>query len=928
MPGRPLRLPLAALLLTLFLPLRAEAQATGQIAGRVLDSQTGRPVVAARVAVQGTQLSVATNVDGRYTLRAVPAGERTLTVSAFNYQNKTVSGVNVAAGGVATTDVTLAAGSAVALTGLTVTGTRERGSVNRALDEQRTAIGVVNSTTREQIARSPDGDAARAVQRVSGVTVQDGKYVFVRGLGERYTTASLNGARIPSPDPEKKVVPLDLFPSNLLESITTSKTFTPDQPGDFSGASVNLRTREFPTRRTFTFSLNTGTVAGAGRSILFPGSRRNLLADHAADRALPPLVASANGSFDRLNQGDINRLVGSFRDQWSPSNSTFGPNASAALTMGGEENLLGRRIGYVGAFTWSQSQDVRLDETRALGVAGNDNHAIKRNAFTGQTATTGVLWGGMLNLTTFLGTKHKFEFNNSYNRAADSEAHQDLGSLEDYADVDSVSRTQLTYVERSVRSNQVRGTHQLFSGMTFDWAYTNSRVTRDQPDQSNILYGKEPNIAGGGYFPFGWLSFIPDATRRSYSNLSETANEAQGNLSVRLGPASAEGRVRMGGWYRRAHRDADARYYNIFARRSLTADERRLTPEEIFDGRFSQDTSNVLNLSPSTSGGAYDARDQVGAGYMMGEWLFADRFRVIGGARVERWMLDLSAEPTQGNAVQVSRRNTDILPSLALNVSLGDRQNLRFSGSQTLARPEYREVAPVEFTSLVGELNEVGNDSLQRTLVQNFDARWELYPGAGEVMSLAVFAKHFSQPIERIELATNGANRLSYANAQSAINYGVELELRKNLGSFSESLSPFTAFTNATVMHSRIDLGSDTRSAATRANRPMVGQAPYVVNAGLSYARGERGSTSATLLYNVVGKRIWAAAQLPILEDAYEMPRNVLDLSLRFPVMRHMSGKFDAQNLLDSPTLVKQGEVERLRYHTGRTLSVGLSWQP
>ena len=453
-------------------------------------------------------------------------------------------------------------------------------------------------------------------------------------------------------------------------------------------------------------------------------------------------------------------------------------------------------------------------------------------------------------------------------------------------------------------------------------------MTRDQPDQSSILYGKEPNIAGGTYFPFGWLYFIPDATRRSFGALAETANEAQANLGFRVGPTAAEGRVRMGGWYRRAHRDADARYYNIFARRSLTADERRLSPEELFDGRFTQDTSSVLSLSPSTSGGAYDARDQVAAGYLMGEWLFADRFRLIAGARVERWMLDLEAEPTQGGTVFVSRRNTDVLPSLALNVALGDAQNLRFSASQTLARPEYREVAPVEFTSLVGELNEVGNDSLQRTLVQNFDARWELYPSAGEVLSLALFAKRFDAPIERIELASTGANRLSFANAQSAVNYGVEVKVRKGLGAFSESLSPFTVFTNATVMHSEIRLGDDTRSAATRSNRPMVGQAPYVVNAGLSYARGERGSASATLLYNVVGRRIWAAAQLPILEDAYEMPRNVLDFSLRLPVARGLSAKVDAQNLLDAPVLVKQGEVERLRYRTGRTVSLGLNWHP
>lgn len=923
MPKRPWRHAPAALLLSLLLPLAAAAQQTGQIAGRVLDSQSGRPLPAARVAVQGTQLAATSAVDGRYMLRGVPAGEHAVTVSLLGYAPKTVTGVRVTAGGAAALDLTLAP-QGIALAGVTATATRERGSVSRALDEQRTAIGVVNATTREQIARSPDGDAAKAVQRVSGVTVQDGRYVFVRGLGERYTTASLNGARLPSPDPEKKVVPLDLFPSNLLEGITTAKTFTPDQPGDFSGAVVNLRTREFPARHTLSFSASGGSVAGVGSAPLFPGAHSNFFATGAASRALPALVANA-GTLSGLNPADGNRLISSFRNQWSPVAGSLPPNVSGALTLGGEDRLLGRRFGYVGALTYSRSQEARLDERRALGVADNDFHATERNAFTGETATSGVLWGGLLNLTTFLGTGTRLELNNAYNRSADSEAHRDVGTLDDYADVDSIRRTRLSYVERTMRSNQLRGTHRLL-GSTLDWSFTDARVTRNQPDQSDILYGREPNIAGGGHFPTGWLGFIPDGTRRSFSTLAERADEAQANLAVPLGPSSAEARIKVGGWWRRTRRDADSRYYDIYARRPLSPADRALTPEEIFDGRFSRDTSSLLAISASTTGGRYAALDRVSAGYVMGEWLFAGRFRVVGGARVERWMLDLLAEPIQGSAELLGRRSTDVLPSLALNVVLGDDQNLRFSASRTLARPEYREVAPVAMSpNEPGELSEVGNAKLQRTLVQNYDARWELYPSAGEVLSLAVFAKRFASPIERIEIAATGANLLSWANAASATNYGVEVEARKGLGSFAAALEPVTVFANATLMKGEIRLGADSLSAATRENRPMVGQAPYVLNAGLAYARGERGATSATLLYNVVGRRIWAAAQVPLLDDAYELPRHGLDLSLRFPVVRGMSGKLDASNLLDSPVRVRQGRVDRLRYRTGRAVSVGFS---
>jgi TonB-dependent receptor len=295
---------------------------------------------------------------------------------------------------------------------------------------------------------------------------------------------------------------------------------------------------------------------------------------------------------------------------------------------------------------------------------------------------------------------------------------------------------------------------------------------------------------------------------------------------------------------------------------------------------------------------------------------------------VERWSLDLDAQPTSAGLVNITRRSSDVLPSLAVNVELGGEQNLRLSASRTLARPEYRELAPVQYYSLAGERPEFGNPSLQRTLVQNFDVRWERYAAAGEVMSLAFFAKRFDQPIERIEVAASGANLISYANAASASNYGVELELRKGLGMLGSRLDPFTVFTNATVMKSRIHLGNDSLSAATNADRPMVGQAPYVVNAGLSYASGDHGEASATLLYNVVGKRIWAAAQVPLAVDAYEMPRHSLDFSLRVPVMRAVAAKLDASNLLDSAVEVKQGDVVRLRYTTGRRVAFGVAWHP
>jgi TonB-dependent receptor len=265
------------------------------------------------------------------------------------------------------------------------------------------------------------------------------------------------------------------------------------------------------------------------------------------------------------------------------------------------------------------------------------------------------------------------------------------------------------------------------------------------------------------------------------------------------------------------------------------------------------------------------------------------------------------------------------LPSASLNWRLSDAQTVRLSASQTLARPEYREMAPVQYREVLGGDNVVGNPSLRRTLIKNLDLRWEWYPGPSEALSVALFAKDFQDPIERVYLATSGTRVITFENAEGARNYGIELELRKDLGSLTEALTPFSLFSNLTLMESEIIIGSAT-SSRIRDKRPMVGQSPYVVNTGLTYA-AVNGGFSTTLLYNVAGKRIASAGESP-LPDVTELPRQMLDLSLRFSLWRGLSGEADLKNLLDAPYEFRQGDVVREFYRTGRSMSLGLNWRP
>src|SRR5918995_6961767 len=286
------------------------AQEAGRIVGRVVEAEQGSPVAGAQLEIVGTTLTAISALDGRYGFQSVVPGPVSIRVRMIGFAPKVVTGIMVEAGRTIAQDLALAP-SAVQLAEISVSAEAERGSVNQALDEQRNAYNIVSSVTSEQIQKSPDSDAGQAVQRGSGVTVQDGKYVFVRGLGERYTTTSPNGTRVPSPEPERKVVPLDLFPSALLEGITTSKTFTPDQPGDFSGASVNLKTREFPAGRVVSFSASAGlNTAASGKDILrAPTVGGEWLGSPGSERRIPA-GALAAGDLSGSSQAEVNTIIG------------------------------------------------------------------------------------------------------------------------------------------------------------------------------------------------------------------------------------------------------------------------------------------------------------------------------------------------------------------------------------------------------------------------------------------------------------------------------------------------------------------------------------------------------------------------------------------------------------------------------------------
>ncbi len=895
-------------------PAVSDSGPTGRIVGRIIDQSSGAGISDAYIQVVGTRSGAKSGVDGNFVIAAAPAGTVTLHIRRIGFAAKTVTGIVLDPGQSIEQNVSLAS-AVVQLETTIVTATVERGSVNAALDRQRTATAVVNSVTSEQISKSPDRDAAQAVQRVSGVTVSDGRYVFVRGLGERYTNTSLNGAALPSPEPERKVVPLDLFPSALLQSVTTSKTFTPDQPGDFTGAQVNIETREFQTGGLLTMFSSVGFNSLAmGKTIPgtqafgvpwlgIPGSDRNL---PAIARATPTSAFGSTAS---------QQFVQSIRNVWEPISRMGAPNRSFGASAGGQASLLRHPVTYVLSGSYALNQEIHSNELRQLVVGGGGATVRAYNTYQGATGRTNTLWGGIGNFSTMLGSRTRLAFNNIYNHSADNEAHSDEGfdeqlSTDPTARQSSVRRSWLDFVERTVRSNQVKAEHALGSRINVDWNFTSSEVTRWQPDHTDLFYMRQSPT--DMYF----LPNDPKASRRVFAFLDETVLNPGANLKLTIGHLENPVQLKLGTQVRSTHRDAALDPY-LVTPSGVTQAQLEMQPDSLFSYLAA---SGRVAVQRDPDAGFYKANDRVNAGYGMLEIPLGTRINLIGGARVEDWRLSLKSKKYLGEEFDSVYANTDVLPSLSVNIKLGSSQNLRLAATRTLSRPEYRELSTLQEKGPVGDLDFVGNPALQRALINNYDARWEMYPQSGEILSLGIFAKKFDHPIEKVQVSTNGGNIYSFVNANSARNFGVELEARKRIA------SPITLFSNVTFMKSKIEPGNTDISALTSADRPMVGQAPYVVNAGVNF-ENSTGTFGATALYNVVGRRITATGTKPT-PDTYLEPRNMLDFSLRFPLYGSTSAKINAANLLDAEYKEIAGGITRLSYRTGRVFSFGLSWAP
>lgn len=894
---------------------------TGIITGTVYDSQTGNIVRAAAIKTKEEKYATQSDIDGKYVLK-LPPGKYTLLVSADGYFDQPIEGVEVESRRKQYIDAIIVPQNLISEEKMVVTADSvQAATVKSAMLERQLAPMILDNISAEDISKNPDSDAAAVLERVIGVSVIDDKFVYVRGLGERYSSTQVNGSMVPSTDPEKKVVAFDLFPASLINKISTLKNFTPDQPGDFSGALVKIETVEFPEEFVLKYSTSLGfnTNVSLQDTLGYPGSPLDWIGFGYNERRLPSIIPDAR--ITRRNDitgtgftpEELQTFGRAFKDEWESQVYTAAPNMSHSITAGGTKGP----FGVIFSLTYSHKNS-RVNESLNTFQSLNGN-LIPWNTFTNDKNTETVKMGFVGSLSFKLNDSNKLLWKNFYTRDASDETR----FLSGYSNGNTADErdTRLRYLQETMWTTQAAGEHyfNFFTNSLLEWRMAYSKSTRGEPDLREVVYRSEEGKNDFSFAPEGQSGF------RQFSDQKDRILEPGIDWSLFLLRGGFNATLKFGGLYQRRLRDFESRRF-IFHLDDRSIDLRQ-SPEQLFASENIE--PGVIELREITRfSDTFDANQNIYAGYAMVDALLAQNWHLTGGVRYEKSQIRLDTfDPFKPLLEPIVTRldSKDLLPAASVIYSVRQNMNFRASYSRTLNRPEFREMAPFQFTDISGRSTIIGNPDLKQSKIDNYDFRWEWFPSGEDLYAVSFFSKKFYQPIERV-LFYSADLLTSFANSDHADNRGIELEVKKELGFISDRLRNFTIYSNYSRIYSRVSIGDMQGIVMTSLERPLQGQADYIFNANLEYSNPKI-RTDFRILYNLVGSRITevGATHLP---DVYEQPNHFLDFAFahQFNGLYRMKLKFTVENILNRAIRELQGDRLYYGYRIGRTFGVGISY--
>lgn len=822
-----------------------------------------------------------------------------------------------------------------------VRGSYQRGGEALYLDEKRAAPVVAEALGAEQIARTGDSDAATTLKRVTGLTLVDGRFVYVRGLGERYSSVALNGAPIPSPDPTRRVVPLDLFPTDLLDGVVVQKGYTPDMPGEFGGGAVLLRTRDVPSkffvRVNGTLGYQDGTSFKDGYT--YEGGGQDWTGHDNGARELPDSLAAATaGGMVLRPQTPLNpngatpaQLERYGEDMaasgYGVKRETLPPDAGFSAAIGNRWELGESRLGFTAAARYNQGWD-RNEEIRrtfqasSAGLEPADSLAVddtRRN----------VDFSAFLNVGYEITPQHRLNATSVLLRQSEDRTKISEG----VQDEQQARFTELRWTENQLFAQQLGGNH-LFPAahdLSLDWQYTWARANRDEPDTRRYRYDR----AQDGSLSFSQRS---DSNQTTWAELADYQRDLsiKGKLPFDFDTATLD--VAFGGERMERHRDASLRSFSFSAAGPLARDPAvlALTIDEVLSPGHIGEDGFVLTESTLPTDNYYASQDLT-AFFLGIDTNIAQKYRIALGARREKndqAVTTFSLSNPEAPPVVAGEDTQSTLPAAAFTWSYSADAQLRASYSKTLSRPDFRELSPAPYLDPLLDVQVVGNPELVSASIRNYDLRWEYYFSPVETVSIGAFLKEFENPIEKTRLPGSGV-LLSLDNAESARNYGIELDVTKGLEFVADwpgfrhihgDWANWTIGFNYARIKSSIQLDPLDASFQTNLERPMQGQSPYVANLQLGHQAGD-GSSEATLLYNVSGRRI-AAVGVAGQPDIYEEAFRQLDFQYRRALGDDWSFRLRLRNLLDPAVRYTQGPETTRDFKKGRALMLTFEWKP
>ena len=865
----------------------ASAQETGTIFGKVVDSATGEELIGANILLDGTTIGAATDIEGNYKISNIPAGTYSLIASMIGYSKYVVTEVAIKPGEQKKLELALVS-EAIETDEVVITAEALKNTEVSVLKIQQNSANIVDGVSSELISKNNSSDGTDVLKRMSGITISEGKYAYVRGVGDRYNNTLLNGASLPSTDPEKKSFSYDIISANLIENIITAKTFTPDKPGDFTGGLVQINTIEFPSKFTLTVNSSAGYNSNStfNSFTTYSGGKTDFLGFDDGTRSLPGTINDTRVVRGNYSDQEMQDIGLSFKNNWHTQGTTAPINGNIKITLGDKYDLGEDLLGYIASFDYSSSTTISDRQKNFYDFSG------ARYLYSGVGNINTSMLSGLLNFSYKFNGTNKISFKNIYNQNSDDETviyKGDYRYADQYRDI-----TSLRFVSRSLSSHQLVGEHffNLMNGFSWDYGLSYSRSLRDEPDARRYVYSRALDR------PEDPLVFQLDQslTTRFYSDLEDNDYNFTTNFGIKPFVDPSLPKLSIGALYNKKDRTFDARIFGFKNNPGGNFTEKdsilKLSIDQIFQPE--NINPNFISVNEITKpSDSYDSYQKVAAGYAMLDASIFNSFRLVVGARYEYSEQNMDSYTITNDPVIVHDYYRDWLPSINLTYLLNENINIRLAYSKTLARPEFREKAPFQYFDFMANELVQGNPDLIRALITNYDLRFEMFPGAGELIAVSVFYKRFENPIELILIASSSNEPIrSFQNALSADNLGVELELRKNLGFMGEALSNFSLVTNISFIASEIKL-SDFDEGFQEGERPLQGQAPYIFNIGLYYDSFETG-WNASATYNRVGERISKVGYAD-LGDIVEQPADLIDLSLSKSLFRslHLKIKFN-----------------------------------